>query len=263
MLPSYDDAYANWKNAGLQSVGGIPNRTTVCATVNPLGGGQDDFTNIQNAINKCPAGEVVQLGAGAFTVHLADLPIHVSTGIVLRGTGNCSGSSSPYCQTSITVSDGALAYTGGKCGTSTSSEVACPNGGPAVILMAPVSPDYNYSWAKCGNVGVDDRHRMRSHPAGRRCRAGADDDPGQQHGQFSVGQWVLIDEASGAGWVADPLNAWTGYGSVWAAPDWLSSSGSPATGRVLWSKSRKWRRLGFWLDLSVSSRFGGLLAFLL
>ena len=121
VLPSYDDAYANWKNAGLQSVGGIPDRTTVCATVNPLGGGKDDFTNIQNAINKCPAGEVVQLGAGAFTVHLADLPIQISTGIVLRGTGSCTGSSSPYCQTSITVSDGALAYTGGMCGTSTSS----------------------------------------------------------------------------------------------------------------------------------------------
>ena len=103
VLPSYNDAYANWKNAGLQSVGGIPNRTTICATVNPLGGGQDDFTNIQNAINKCPAGEVVQLGAGVFTVHMADLPIQVSTGIVLRGTGSCTGSSSPYCQTSITV----------------------------------------------------------------------------------------------------------------------------------------------------------------
>ena len=90
VLPSYDDAYANWKNAGLQSVGGIPNRTTVCATVNPLGGGQDDFANIQNAINKCPAGEVVQLGAGAFTVHMADLPIQISTGIVLRGTGACT-----------------------------------------------------------------------------------------------------------------------------------------------------------------------------
>ena len=112
MLPSYDDAYANWKNAGLQTVGGIPNRTTICATVNPLGGGKDDFTNIQNAINKCPAGEVVQLGAGAFTVHIADLPIQISTGIVLRGTGSCTGSSSPYCQTSISVSDGVLAYTG-------------------------------------------------------------------------------------------------------------------------------------------------------
>src|SRR5579872_1793399 len=110
VLPSYDDAYANWKNAGLQSVGGIPNRTTVCATVNPLGGGKDDFTDIQNAINKCPAGEVVQLGAGAFTVHLADLPIQIPTGIVLRGTAGCSGSSSPYCSSSISVTDGLQPY---------------------------------------------------------------------------------------------------------------------------------------------------------
>ncbi len=145
VLPSYNDAYANWKNAGLQSVGGIPNRTTVCATVDPLGGGRDDFANIQNAINRCPAGEVVQLGAGAFTVLIADLPIQISTGIVLRGTGNCTGSSSPYCQTSITVANGALAYTGGECGTSTSAEVTCPNGGPPLILVAPVSPDYNYN----------------------------------------------------------------------------------------------------------------------
>jgi hypothetical protein len=143
VLPSYNDAYANWKNAGLQSVGGIPTRTTVCATVNPLGSGQDDFTNIQNAINNCAAGKVVQLGAGAFTVHLADLPIHISTGISLRGTGACSGSSSPYCQTSITVSDGLQPYqpNGPQCGTSTSSEASCPDGGPAVILVAPVAPD--------------------------------------------------------------------------------------------------------------------------
>ena len=238
VLPSYDDAYANWKNAGLQSVGGIPNRTTICATVNPLGGGKDDFTNIQNAIKNCPAGEVVQLGAGAFTVHMADLPIQISTGVILRGTGSCTGSSSPYCQTSITVSDGALAYTGGKCGVSTSAEVTCPNGGPAMILVAPVSPDYNYSWAQCGNVGG---------PVGTGCGAAtlaADAAQGQTKIQvsstakFSVGMWVLIDEASGAGWVADPLNQWTGYGSVWAASDWLSSSGSPATGRVMWSKSQ-------------------------
>lgn len=39
VVPSYNDAYA--------SVGGIPNRTTVCTTVKPLGGGQDDFNNIQ------------------------------------------------------------------------------------------------------------------------------------------------------------------------------------------------------------------------
>src|SRR3984957_17542008 len=153
VLPPYDDVYANWANAGMQSVGGIPNRTTLCATVNPLGGGQDDFTNIQNAINNCPAGEVVQLGAGAFTVHLADLPIRISTQISVRGTGSCGGSSSPYCQTSITVADGLQPYqpNGPQCGTSTSAEAACPNGGPAVIQVAPVNPVYNYSWAQCGN----------------------------------------------------------------------------------------------------------------
>jgi hypothetical protein len=233
VLPSYDDAYANWRNAGLLSVGGIPNRTTVCATVNPLGGGKDDFTNIQNAINKCPAGQIVQLGAGPFTVHIADLPIHISKGIVLRGTGNCSGSSSPYCQTSITVSDGALAYTGGACGTST-GKVACPNGGFPLVYISPVS-GYNWSWAQCGNSGT----------VASGCGAtllDGDASQGQETIQvhsttnFSVGQWVLIDEASGAGWVDDPITTWTKCGRVWAAPDWLSSSGNPATGRVMWAK---------------------------
>ena len=238
VLPSFDAVYANWANAGMQSVGGIPNRTTICATVNPLGGGQDDFTNVQNAINRCPVGQVVQLGAGSFSVHMADLPIRISRAITLRGTGNCSGSSSPFCETSITVSDGALAYTGGQCGTDTSHKVTCPNGGPSVIQMAPVDPSYNYSWAKCGNVGG---------AVGTECGATAltaDAAQGQKTVQvtstrgFSVGQWVLIDEASGADWVADPLNQWTEFGSVWAASDWLSPSGNPATGRVMWSKSQ-------------------------
>jgi hypothetical protein len=237
VLPSYNDTYANWKNAGLALVGGIPNRATVCSTVNPLGGGQDDYTDIQNAINNCPAGEVVQLSAGAFSIKLADMPIQIGTGISLRGTGACTGASSPYCQTSITVIDGALAYTGGMCGTSTSNRVACPNGGEPEILISPVVPDYNYSWGTCGNVGAN---------LGTGCGAtalAADAAQGQSTirvastSGFAVGSWVLIDEASGAAWVADPMNQWTGNGSVWAASDWLSASGSPATGRVLWSKA--------------------------
>lgn len=238
VLPSYNDTYANWKNAGLALTGGIPQRTAICATVNPLGGGKDDYTRIQDAIDKCPAGEVVELGAGAFSVQIADLPIHIWKGITLRGTGACSGNKSPYCETSIVVTDGALAYTGGMCGTSASKKVACPNGGQPEILMSPVLPDYNYSWETCGNVGAN---------LGTGCGAtplAADAAQGQTKIQvastsgFAVGAWVLIDEASGAGWVADPMNEWTGYGSVWAAADWLSASGSPATGRVLWSKAK-------------------------
>ncbi|MGB6449482.1 MAG: hypothetical protein WBE92_01890 [Steroidobacteraceae bacterium] len=224
-------------------MGGIPTRTTVCATVNPRGSGQDDYSDIQNAINSCPAGEVVQLGAGAFSVNLADLPITIATGITLRGTGTCSGNASSYpsaiCQSSITVADGLQPYqlNGPQCGTSTSDETSCPNGGPNVILMAPVSPDYNYGWNACGNAGS---------VVGTGCGAtplAADAAQGQTTIQvtstsgFSVGSWVLIDEASGAGWVGDPMNAFTGYGSVWAASDWLSSSSSTATGRILWSKA--------------------------
>jgi fibronectin type 3 domain-containing protein len=237
VLPPYNDVYANWKNAGLALIGGIPNRTTICATVNPLGGGQDDYNNIQTAINNCPAGEVVQLAAGAFSIKIADEPIQIPTGISLRGTGTCNGASSPYCQTSITVMDGALAYTGGMCGTSTSNEVTCPNGGQPEILMAPVLPDYNYSWETCGNPGANLGTGCGATPLAADAAQGQTTIQVTSTSGFTVGSWVLIDEASDAGWVADPMNQWTGNGSMWAAPDWLSPSGSPATGRVLWAKA--------------------------
>jgi hypothetical protein len=238
-LPAYDNVMTNWQNAGLAVVGGIPTRSTVCATVNPIGSGSDDYTDIQNAINACPAGEVVQLGSGTFTVHVADLPIKIPTGITLRGTGLCTGSSSPYCSSVITVSDGLLAYqnNGPQCGVNTSSEAACPNGGPAVIQISPVNPAYNYSWAQCGNIGG-------LVPTGLSCGAAtlaADAAQGQTTIQinstsaFSVGMWVLIDEASAGGLVTDPLDAaGASNGQVWATSDWLSSSGSPATGRIMW-----------------------------
>jgi len=237
ILPSYNDTYANWENAGLALAGGIPDRTTICATLNPLGNGQDDYNDIQNAINACPAGELVQLAAGAFSIKIADMPIHIPTGITLRGTGNCSGTSSPYCQTSISVMDGALAYTGGMCGTSTSNEVACPNGGQPEILMSPVLPDYNYSWDQCGNVGGSVGTGCGATPLAADAAQGQTTIQVTSTSGFTVGSWVLIDEASGAGWVADPMNQWTGNGSVWASSDWLSSSGNPATGRVLWAKA--------------------------
>ena len=90
LLPSDRDAYANWKMAGLQSVGGIPNRTTICATVSPLGGGQDDAAQIQNAVNNCPSGEVVQLTAGTFTINAPHL-VTIDKSITVRGSGPCAG----------------------------------------------------------------------------------------------------------------------------------------------------------------------------
>jgi hypothetical protein len=232
VMPAENNVSTNWQNAGLLSVGGIPNRTTVCATLNPIGGGADDASAIQTAINNCPVGEVVMLGSSscapncAFTVHMADLPLLMQKGIVLRGYGTCNNKSVPYCQTSITVSDGLLAYTGGTCSGGTCTEFP-------MIGMTPGSSYFDSGWAQCGTGTT-----------GLSCGAvplGADAVQGQTTIQvastsgFTAGNWVLIDEASGAGWVTDPLST-DGCGQLWAAPDWISSSGSPATGRIQWPK---------------------------
>jgi hypothetical protein len=57
---------------------GLPQRTKDCASV-ALGG------NIQAAINACPAGQVVQLAAGIYTVSAT---INLTSGVVLRGAGS-------------------------------------------------------------------------------------------------------------------------------------------------------------------------------
>ena len=120
VLPSYNDAYANWKNAGLLSVGGILHRTTICAKVNPIGSGADDTANI-NAIASCPAGDVLMLAAGTFTVNEGEV-ININKAIILRGTGACNGSSSPYCATVINEANGAVmnSYT---CGSSSRNPI--------------------------------------------------------------------------------------------------------------------------------------------
>ena len=49
ILPVDGNASANWKMAGMLSVGGIPNRSTVCANVEPRGSDEDDTGDIQAA----------------------------------------------------------------------------------------------------------------------------------------------------------------------------------------------------------------------
>lgn len=67
-------------NAGVK--GDIPSRTTIYKSLNPSGA--DDAPAIQAAISGCPAGQVVQLNAGTFTVRSS---ITVKSGITLRGAG--------------------------------------------------------------------------------------------------------------------------------------------------------------------------------
>jgi urease beta subunit len=68
--------------------GGVPARTTVCATVNAstFGNGSSDASaGIQTAINGCAVGQVVQLSAGTFRIN--NSPLLISKGITLRGAG--------------------------------------------------------------------------------------------------------------------------------------------------------------------------------
>ncbi len=98
LLPSDRDAYANWKVAGLQSIGGIPNRTAQCgSTVSPIGGGSDDTANIQAAINACTAdgNHFVLLSLGTFTIAEGSSAF-INGPITLRGSGPCAGTGISY-----------------------------------------------------------------------------------------------------------------------------------------------------------------------
>jgi hypothetical protein len=87
LLTTDRDAYANWKMAGLLSIGGIPNRTTQCgATLSPLGGGSDDTTQINSAINACSTGDYVNLGPGTFVIAEGHYAL-LNKSVTLRGAG--------------------------------------------------------------------------------------------------------------------------------------------------------------------------------
>jgi Pectate lyase superfamily protein len=67
--------------------GGIPARSTVCATIDAAAyenGAQDATAAIQAALVSCPAGQVVALSAGTFAIARTLL---INKGIVLRGAG--------------------------------------------------------------------------------------------------------------------------------------------------------------------------------
>jgi hypothetical protein len=181
LLPADRDASANWKMAGMLSVGGIPNRTTVCATISPRGGGLDDTSDIQNAVNACPVGQVVSLAAGTFTIAEGKFVL-LNKGITLRGAGP-----------GVTV----IQRTGG-------AAVGVQNGSTPTphIIAGPMR--YNNSLSTITNLTVDGAQGSYSVQV-------------QSATGFSVGQVVLLDEASGMGWQTD----WVYAGQkVWAAPDY-------------------------------------------
>ena len=105
------DRVTTWQ-PGVTYNGGIPNRTTICRTLTPRGGGLDDTDQIQGALDACPDESVVQLAAGTFelggssyTYEDAHLRI-VRSNITLRGTLDGSGRPATVLETPCTYAEG-------------------------------------------------------------------------------------------------------------------------------------------------------------
>ena len=166
----------------MMSQGGIPNRTTICATLSPSGG--DDFAAIQAKLDSCPVNQVVLLNPGIFTVNNY-LLIHSS--ITLRGSG-----------AGVTI----LQKTNGAHGR-TLQVVAGTNG-----ILTPVDPgSYSYDAQPIIIVGPS---RWPSPDNSTSQNLTADGQQGASSvtvangSGFAAGQFVLLDELSGATYQATP-----------------------------------------------------------
>jgi hypothetical protein len=180
------DRLTTW-NPGMMGVGGIPHRSTICSTLSPRGGTLDDAVTIQNAIDACPAGQVVQLTAGGFNINSGNFLL-INKGITLRGAG-------PGLTT--------LAKTNGARPFPRQPVSAKPS---PLIIVGPS----RYSNSSDGSGATESTNLATD------AVKGADSVTVANPGGFFPGQIVLLDEASGASWQIDPL----GRGEIWAAPDW-------------------------------------------
>ncbi|HLB90077.1 MAG: hypothetical protein AUI12_11415 [Acidobacteria bacterium 13_2_20CM_2_57_6] len=70
----------DWSKAGV--IGGIPNRTTICATLNPGA----TASQINSAIAACPSGQVVKLNAGTYSLS-GGIVFSNKSNVTLRGAG--------------------------------------------------------------------------------------------------------------------------------------------------------------------------------
>lgn len=188
------DRLGEYARAGV--TGGIPTRTTICATIAASTydyGGTDAGTAIQAALDTCPTGRVVQLSEGLFTVNNL-LLLH--TPITLRGAG--AG------KTILQKTNGAR---------------------PRLEPRTPIAPDsYTYDPQPVVIVGP----QRYNTPDGATSTAltangvkGATSVVVTSATGIAAGQIVLIDELSGGSWQATPTGfhdtalVWRGDRVAW------------------------------------------------
>jgi hypothetical protein len=169
--------------------GGVPVRTVTFTTINAStygNGTQDATAGIQAALDACPPGQVVQLSKGTFTVNSLLL---ISTGITLRGAG--------IGITILQKTNGAKARTS---------------------PMQPVDPStYTYDTSPVIVIGPqrwptwDNATTQSLTTDGAK---GATSVVVASANGFAAGQFVLLDELSGASWQPTPTG-FPGNAQVW------------------------------------------------
>jgi hypothetical protein len=172
-------------NPGMMGVGGIPVRSTVCSTLTPRGRELDDTSQIQAAINLCPAGQVVQLTAGTFIISNFLL---INKGITLRGAGPG--------QTTLAKTNGAKPFP---------RPAVSAKPSPLIIVGPSIFSNSSDGSSAAESTNLTTDAVKGSYTVTVASATG-----------LSPGQIVLLDEASGAGWQIDPL----GRGKIWASSDW-------------------------------------------
>ena len=179
------DRATRWQ-PGMMGSGGIPSRSTICATLGPGPATTDDTARVQAAINACPVGQVVQLSAGTFHVNDGHY-LRVNKGITLRGSGPG--------RTILAKTDGAKPFQ--------SAVSAKPS--PLVVVGASLFSTTQDSTNATGAVALAADAVKGDYAIQLTNAAG-----------LAPGQIVLLDEASGASWQKDPQ----GRGQIWASADW-------------------------------------------
>jgi hypothetical protein len=249
VLPTPNNTSANWKNAGLLSMGGIATidaaRTKTCASVSPSGkippASGDDDALIVAAEATCAANRVLMLGTSActcaapcvFQISQSEAPILVNKSITVRGFGNaCSSvnSAGAWWPVVVKVYDGALAdwtisptQDGAQCGVTAASFSGC-TAASGVFLLSP-SGNYVWGWGGCyfGSTATRCGTTLAADVA-----QGAMTVQIASTANFSAGMFVLIDENPQVVSTANP----TGGAAVQASSDFLVPSPSPATLRL-------------------------------
>jgi polygalacturonase len=148
-------------------------------TISPRGSVQDDSTNIQTAINNCPVGQVVQLAAGSFTIAEGHT-IQISKAITLRGAGATA--------TILNRPNGATVGS------------YFPGSAPSALINISGSGATGSTTAVTADVAQGSNSVTVVNATG-----------------YQVGEIVLLDEASGAGWQPDHVN--TGE-QIWSSSDY-------------------------------------------